>query len=585
VLVRAPGGRTSPGRPEPWASLIPVLTAPSLEELLITEPSPTPPTGVQPARGRRARARRALEWPRARVRSLFILAEALTAFVVAFGFLAASTGINVNPLVRTGQVSGLAALQFRFAIAGIVLLAVAAAGTRLRPGPGRELLFRCLPAAVAGLATGLMAGGLAVSLHGTPWGLYANQGDAGQLIAWAKDVIAGRALPKTYPPLPVHVIAWIAQITGLQAAYAFKAFEIGALAAFGPIAYLAWRLVMSPLPALVIGTVAAVVLAEPYKPYEEIVLVVFVPVLIRFVQILREAGKHSGTWMIGVGVIFGVGLGLLFEVYFGWFYWSVLGAAAAILLTFPWRQAGARLPALAYLGAAAATFVLTTIENLPALALSGYGRDSYFYFDVYTTPTYFLHWFNDTPPANGTITPWPPLGDLGGVALFVVLLFAGLAVAVAFAHDNSLVIVVGTFVASAWVMRFEIAQHMYATGTVGLWPRTDAQILYGLLVITGFVVWQTARKAMRSDLLARQMQRWRSGAAIAGVLVGALLLFASIGDSTTNTYMPGSGPGLLARAAFSTPELNGSCPEFTIRHGKQCKIPVDHPQLGDLPSG
>jgi galactan 5-O-arabinofuranosyltransferase len=405
------------------------------------------------------------------------------------------------------------------------------------------------------------------------------------LIGWANDVLAGRALPKTYPPLPAHFLAWTAKIAGVPTGYAVKYFQIVGVAVVGPLAYLGWRLVLSPLPALVIGTVAAVVFAEPYKPYEEIVLVVLVPVLIRFVQTMREAEKHSWTWLIGVGVLLGAGLGVLFETYFGWFYWSALGAAAAVLLTFPWRQRIGRLRALAYLGAVCAAFALTTIENLPALVAGGVGRDTYLYFDVYSPPAYFAHWFNDTPPAGGAIVPWPPLGDLGGVALFVILLFAGLAVAVGFARDNSLVIVVGTFVASAWIMRFEIAQHMFATGTVGLWPRTDAQILYGLLVVTGFVVWHTARMAMQSELLSRYMGRWRSGGPIVGLLVGTLLLFASVGDATANAWMPGGGQGLLTNVSFTTPKLNGSCPKFTIRHSGECKLPVNKPLVGDLPNG
>jgi galactan 5-O-arabinofuranosyltransferase len=301
---------------------------------------------------------------------------------------------------------------------------------------------------------------------------------------------------------------------------------------------------------------------------------------------MRSADKHSMTWMIGSGVLLGAGLGLLFEAYFGWFYWSALGTVAAVLLTFPWRKRADWLRTLAYLGAACAAFVLITIENLPTLVTGGEGRDAYFYFDVYTPPTYFAHWFGDTPPAGGAITPWPPLGDLGGVALFVLLLFAGLAVAVGFARHDSLVIVVGTIVASAWIMRFEIAQHMFATGTVGLWQRSAAQILYGLLVVTGYVVWHATRRALHSEFLAVQMQRLRSGGALIGVLVGTLLLFASVGDATVNAWMPAAtGHGLLTQTSFSTPMLNGSCPRFTTKSGNYCKIPADHLLTGDLPIG
>ena len=126
-------------------------------------------------------------------------AEALAAIAAAVLSVQLSRSIVVDPLSRVGQVSGVAGLDFRFVVLGLVLLG----GCLLagwRDGPPGPWSGRCAYAAVAGLTTGLIGGGIVLALRGTDWPLFANGGDSGQLIHWADNLIAGRAHPGRLPP-------------------------------------------------------------------------------------------------------------------------------------------------------------------------------------------------------------------------------------------------------------------------------------------------------------------------------------------------------------------------------------------------
>ncbi|KIX78409.1 hypothetical protein SF23_06830 [Streptomyces sp. MBRL 10] len=103
-----------------------------------------------------------------------------------------STRIGINPVVRIGQVSGLAQLQQYAALLGLPLLAVLLY-TAYRSTPARhQLAKRLVCAALAGLATGVVAGGVVVALQGTPWGLGGQDGDPGALINMANSFLHGR---------------------------------------------------------------------------------------------------------------------------------------------------------------------------------------------------------------------------------------------------------------------------------------------------------------------------------------------------------------------------------------------------------
>ena len=277
-----------------------------------------------------------------------VAGEAVVAFGAAAIMVVLCGRVDVNPLDRVGQVSGLAAVQYRLALLGllvvvaatVVVLRVRAMG---RDTPTRQAVLGLACAAVAGLATGATAGGVEIALHGTDWGLNGLAGDAGTLIGWAKDAMAGRTLPSTYPPLAAHLIATVAQIGDLPAEYAMKWFQICTVAAVGPLAYLAWRLLLSPLWALVVGVTAALPLIDAYKPYTNLVLVILVPVLIRALMALRRAGEHGYWHAVVAGLVIGAALGILFEGYFGWFLWSLPAVAVSVLLFLPWRNLAALL--------------------------------------------------------------------------------------------------------------------------------------------------------------------------------------------------------------------------------------------------
>ena len=73
---------------------------------------------------------------------------------------------------------------------------------------GRGMSKRLGCAAAAGLATGLVAGGIVVALRGTPWALWAGGADYAPLIQ-ALQTHDLNNLPEHYPPLfPALIGGW-----------------------------------------------------------------------------------------------------------------------------------------------------------------------------------------------------------------------------------------------------------------------------------------------------------------------------------------------------------------------------------------
>ena len=166
---------------------------------------------------------------------------------------------------------------------------------------------------------------------------------------------------------------------------------------------------------------------------------------------------------------------------------------------------------------------------------------------------------------------WPPPGDLGGVGLFTLLLFAGLAIAVGFGRREPAVIVIGTSIVSAWVMRFWFAEHMYATGNVNLFPRTNVQIFFGMLMVTGLALWYTLRYAIRRGPLQQLAAVWDRGTPVIGLVAGLLFVFASIGGWAADKYMPASDSyGQLSQMSQTEKLLNGQCPSNSVPKGDAC---------------
>ncbi|MEU9134321.1 hypothetical protein AB0D08_40725, partial [Kitasatospora sp. NPDC048540] len=156
------------------------------------------PGGPRPA-GRRRPSRRT--W--------WAAAEASAALLAALGFAALSTTVDLNPLVRIDQVSGLAELQLYVALLGLPLLALlvytAYRGSVLR----HQLVKRLVCAALAGLSTGVIAGGTVLALSGTSAPLGGQDGDPSTLVAMANSMLHGHHLPGVYPPgFPAAIAAW-----------------------------------------------------------------------------------------------------------------------------------------------------------------------------------------------------------------------------------------------------------------------------------------------------------------------------------------------------------------------------------------
>lgn len=491
--------------------------------------------------------------------------EVVVCVGAALGSVALSQSVAVDPLDRVGQVSGLAALDLRFVLAGLVVLAACVATAR-HPRVF-AVVGRLACAAVAGLATGLVAGGVVLALHGTAWPLFANWGDSGQLIRWADDILAGRPVPADYPPVALHLIARWAELTGDSTAGALRTSQVVGTALFGPLAYLSWRLVLTPVWALAVTLVAAMPLLEPYKPYTTVVLIALVPLLIAFLRVLRRADALTWTRLAIAGAATGTALGVLFSVYSGWFLWSAPGAVVAILVRFPWR---APLRGLTLLGLTAAGLVAVGWPHLfGVIAAAGRVQDRYFYFDTAVEPAYIAMWRNDLP---GDVGPWPPPGELAGVGVFTVLLVIGLGVAVAVAGRRTAVLTAGTLLAGAWVLRLSIASQMYDTQTVQLYPRTTAEILFCLLLMAVLAARYGGRRLLdtwRARTVTGNGHVPRNATPLIGALSAALLLALSMGSATADRYLPRNdgSVGLLAYVAQNVREPDGTCPQYSGPEG------------------
>lgn len=505
--------------------------------------APLLPPAVAPAR---PRSRRTLV--------LSAGAEIVTAFGAAALSVQLSRSIRVDPLDRVGQVSGLAGLGLRFVLVGLVVLALCAAASRAGEGV-RRVVERCACAAVAGLATGLVAGGILLALRGTDWPLFADRGDSGQLIRWIDDLLAGRGIPAEYPPAVLHVTAALAELTGISTPEALRAVQVVGTAVFGPLAYLAWRLVLPAGWALAVALLAAFPLLEPYKPYTTVVLVALVPVLVVLLSTLRRAASLSWTRIAVTGLGAGVALGVLFLVYSGWFVWSAPGAVVAAGLLLPWRRAALR--GLALLGLASVGLTAVALPHLVGLlSAAGDVQDRYFYFDTSVEPAYIAMWRNDLP---GDVGPWPPPGELAGVGVFTLLLVVGLGAAIALAGRRTVVLTAALLVAGAWVLRFSFAAQMYETGSVQLYPRTTPQILFCLVVMSVLAVRAGLARLPRPSAAPPS----RTPVALGG-LAAALLLALSMGSSLADRHLPrdDGSTAVLAWVAQLVRQPDGTCPDF-----------------------
>ncbi len=485
--------------------------------------------------------------------------EIVVSFAAA-GLLAyACTSIRINPLLRVGQVSGLATIQIRFLLFAVPLLLGLVVAARVHGGTWFPMATRVVCAALAGLASGFVAGGIIVALRGTPFCLNAGAGDSDIIVMWAnaiKDGTKGLYPPPFYPPLFPHLLSHYMQIVGLPADYALKDLQILGTLVAGPLAYLSWRLVLRPGWALAVGVIAAMIVIDPYKPYGCLVLVTFVPIVIRYLAHLRESADRHPFEVVRVGVIYGLAFGVLCLLYSGWFRWAAPGLVVAALVVFPWRRGwkhGVLLAGITLLAMVIVdwNYVTGVYHHSEAVAKATGGTspmivDDYFYFDTEVDPTYFAMWKGDMP---GSTSPsdWPLPGELGGVGMFSVLLFAGLGIAIALGRHRTAIITIVSALAATWFQRFWVAHSMYNTKLVQLWPRTTLLLVYLFVVTAGLAalyVYERAAKRAAADSPLRG-----SGAPI-GALVALTLLFGSMGSAISDRYMPHNSlprtPGILS---------------------------------------
>ncbi|MFI6845509.1 hypothetical protein OG535_16430 [Kitasatospora sp. NBC_00085] len=500
-------------------------------------------------------------------------AEAAVAFLAALVLPLMAGGFDLDPLDRIAQVSGLAALQFRFALIGLALLALTVLALRLRAGRHFDLVTRFAAAAVAGLASGFVAAGAVVALLGTPWPMFGLNGDSGRIVEWAHAVANGQPSGSpVYPPLPLYTLGYYAAwFHGGNTAYAFKDLQILGTAAFGPLVYLAWRMLFSPVRALAFGVLPAFALIDAYKPYSPTVLVLLVPVLVAVVVELHRSGTADRRPVLLKAAGFGAALGVLFLTYSGWFLWSAAGVVVAALVHFPWRSGRAR--GLAFVGVTGAAFLAVAGRYLLTLLTEGQDtRDSSFRFDNFTDPAYFLMWRTDMP---GTVGEWPPPGEFGGLGLFAVVMFVCLGAALWLGLGRPLVVTVCCMFASAWLVRMYIASRTYETQTVQLYTRTDNQLLYCGLVICALVAHlvslRPAGRRVQAGGLAGPVGGPASGdalpnprAAVVGALFALLFLFGTVSSSMADRYMPAKENSyrILPWVSHTVQKLDGSCPKF-----------------------
>ncbi|MFJ3214369.1 hypothetical protein ACIPLC_00360 [Kitasatospora sp. NPDC086801] len=494
----------------------------------------------------------------------------------------ASRFIDINPMVRVGQVSGLAGLQLILLIAmgaTVGLLMLVMRRWSILPVQFGAAIF-------AGLSSGLLAAAVALALRGTPWPLNGQTGDSAVLQGWAFNLIHGQPIDDTYPPLFPHLVGWYTEhFADGDPGHALKILSLLFTALLGPTAYVAWRLILPPLWALGIGVTASLPLADPYKPYTTIVLVGLLPVLAKLLQLIQRSQLLSRRRAAVLGAVVGAVLGLLFLLYSGWFVWSAAGLMlmGLILLVRQWRThgTGALVTALVLIGSTIVAFVAVAGFYLSTfLSSAGGAVDRYCYFDVYTEPTYFTMWGSDTPGGLG-LGAWPQPGEIGGVGLFAILLLVGAAAALVVGPRNSVVLATAAAAASAFLMRYWYAAHMFKNQAVMLYPRTNQQLLYCFIVLTGLALFlgteRYLEKHQRTTAEGPVTAAARTPRRYALASLCALgLLFGMAGSSTGNRYMPEAGSrsyntGVFAYTAQTLRGLDGTCSPYVS--AKQCVDP------------
>lgn len=490
-------------------------------------------------------------------RPLLVVAEAVCAAGVALALTAAGAVLDLDPIARVAQVSILAHQQLAAALVAIVLIAVLLLAGGTRNVRAASAARRLVWAGTAGIASGVVGGGTAAGLHGTPWPLYAADGDSGQVLAWAHATLTGTGgVAGQYPPGAVDAVVWTSQLFNMELAPSLKLVEIVGVAAIGPLAYLAWRMLLAPSWAAAVGFASSAPFLDPYKPLTSISLVVATPILIALILTLRECRTRNWRFLFGRSVLLGAVLGLTFVTYSGWFVWCAPGVAVAGVLAFPWSHwkrglvvAAASVGAFA---AASATYLVSFFSS-PGVA------DNFQYFDTGTDPAYFAAWLGDV---TGPVAQWPPFGEFGGVGVFTLGLAAGLGAAIALGWRSWVVRTTALVFLGAWLARLWIASRMESTGQVQLYPRTSTVLLHCTLILGALTLClMIGGLTSRATGLAPSptgSERSRHVGWTIGALTSLVLVASSVGSATVDRYLPATDGtvGVLAWIAQNpyTPE-------------------------------
>ncbi len=520
-------------------------------------------------------------------RGVLVLAEIVVSVAAALGYTFLSRHISVNPLHRIGQVSGLAALQLYAAVLGLPLLGVLLYTAYRGSAHRHQVVKRLVCAALAGLATGVIAGGVVVALRGTPSALGGQDGDPGVLIAMANSFLHGESMSGIYPPgFPALIAVWAKLRYGGTggAGYSLHDLQIVFSALVGPMAYLSWRLLLRPFWALLIAVPSAVLFLDPIRPYSHVVMIVLLPLLAYCLREMRRAPQRSLKRLLlrggGMGLIFGV----LFLWYSGWYVWAAPGVGLLALFLFPWRAgSAARRKALAYVGA---TVVTAGVIGAPLLyqmlRLGAQNPDRYAYLTVYADPAYVLGWSSDRP-GGLTYHTWPVAGEMAGQSGFALLLLLGVGLGVGLGLRSIMVRTAAAVLAGAWLIRFYFASNMAREQAVQLYPRTTWMIMYCLMILAvlGLMAvvqrgsgWAERSLRPREAAPAGTVIPQRVVRQLSAGLVCALALFGAMGASwSVNRYMPSSDTesmGIDAWRAHFLKKENGACPRYAKGKTEAC---------------
>ncbi|MEY9962295.1 hypothetical protein ABIA33_000316 [Streptacidiphilus sp. MAP12-16] len=517
--------------------------------------------------------------------------EIVASFTVALGFLLwIYLTVRVNPMVRIGQVSGLADLQLKASIIGLPILGVLTATAFRGPLRRFKLVRRLACAALAGLASGMIGGGIAIMLNGTPWALGAQSGDPGGVQGMALEIMNGH-LPNIYPPgFPAAVAGWAELFRNGHVGYAMKDLQLLCSALAGPVTYVVWRRLLSPVWALVISATAVVVFLDPIRPYSHQVMFVLLPLAIIFLRgIGRLPERTTRDWLIRA-VLIGAAFGLLFLWYSGWFLWSLPGLFVLLGFLIPWRSGKRALVRVgAYIGATALGAVVVAAPLVwEVLRFGASTPDRFAYYDVYLDPSYVMGWHTDRPGVQGAGT-WIAStdGSLAGQSAFTLLLLFAVALAVALGLRMLVVRATLTVLVSAWLMRFWFAAHMAQTQSVQLYPRTTWLIMYCLIILAVMGIMLTGRAVLRILEHLRQSRPDGGpvripatlGRRLAAAAVCVTALFGTMGASwSVNRYMPvdpslsnAQNMGVDAWRSQTKQTWEGGCSRFAPEH--KCSAP------------